>query len=336
MDHYEVCLLGKNNNIVKTILFNGKDDDKPISKNKIHSKQVIHLDDSIRIIKNKILKELGLTTVSYKELYLFSKCRLQDSLLDIYRFLTNQDTELLTADKFSNFLANIEKTGLLEKLGKKETFSYDDVMSVFEGTTDIYIDIPLGQKMDKKDYYFFVSNPYNFKNTAHTSTSFYIVENTLLLNYSNLLKNTIYVCLAEDVLEHATTHDYDTEYIVEYYFPFLYKDNINNVSRLIEEKQRLIEETNSNIFGSLNTLNNRRSFYTAEYKDNYAGTIQIKVYDTSGNVSLVTTLLKAYPTSMNDVSLNWSDNNNLIKLTITITFREWVLGDSQQAVTLNN
>jgi hypothetical protein len=96
------------------------------------------------------------------------------------------------------------------------------------------------------------------------------------------------------------------------------------------------EETNSNIFGSLNTLNNRRSFYTAEYKDNYAGTIQIKVYDTSGNVSLVTTLLKAYPTSMNDVSLNWSDNNNLIKLTITITFREWVLGDSQQAVTLNN
>lgn len=247
MDHYEVCLLGKNNNIVKTILFNGKDDDKPISKNKIHSKQVIHLDDSIRIIKNKILKELGLTTVSYKELYLFSKCRLQDSLLDIYRFLTNQDTELLTADKFSNFLANIEKTGLLEKLGKKETFSYDDVMSVFEGTTDIYIDIPLGQKMDKKDYYFFVSNPYNFKNTAHTSTSFYIVENTLLLNYSNLLKNTIYVCLAEDVLEHATTHDYDTEYIVEYYFPFLYKDNINNVSRLIEEKQRLIEETNSNI-----------------------------------------------------------------------------------------
>jgi hypothetical protein len=65
MDHYEVCLLGKNNNIVKTILFNGKDDDKPISKNKIHSKQVIHLDDSIRIIKNKILMELLVSELIY-------------------------------------------------------------------------------------------------------------------------------------------------------------------------------------------------------------------------------------------------------------------------------
>ena len=97
------------------------------------------------------------------------------------------------------------------------------------------------------------------------------------------------------------------------------------------------EETNSNIYGTTNlAASNRsnRSFYTAEYKDNYAGTITIKVYDNTGKVSLVTSLLKAYPISVNDVALNWSDNNNLIKLTTTITFREWVLGDLQQAVTL--
>ena len=97
------------------------------------------------------------------------------------------------------------------------------------------------------------------------------------------------------------------------------------------------EETNSNIYGTTNiaaTDRSSRSFYTAEYKDNYAGNIQIKVYDNYGNVSLVTTLLKAYPVSINDVALNWSDNNSLIKLTTSITFREWVLGDQQQAVTL--
>lgn len=88
----------------------------------------------------------------------------------------------------------------------------------------------------------------------------------------------------------------------------------------------------TNIFGT-NPLSDR-SFYTAEYKDNYAGTITIKVYDAFGNVTLTTTLLKAYPISINDVALNWSDQNNLIKLTTTITFKEWMLGDSQKAVTL--
>ena len=93
------------------------------------------------------------------------------------------------------------------------------------------------------------------------------------------------------------------------------------------------EETNSNVYGTLGT-NNDRSFYTTEYKDNYAGTVTIKVYDNFGEVSLVTSLLKAYPVSINDVALSWSDNNNLIKLTTNLTFREWVLGDMQSAVTL--
>ena len=34
MEHYKVCLLGKNNNIEKTILFKGNDDDKPVPKKK--------------------------------------------------------------------------------------------------------------------------------------------------------------------------------------------------------------------------------------------------------------------------------------------------------------
>lgn len=97
------------------------------------------------------------------------------------------------------------------------------------------------------------------------------------------------------------------------------------------------EETGTNIFGAYKIGAGGtagRPFYTAEYKDNYAATIVVTVYDAQGVPSIVTTLLKAYPTSINDVALSWSDNNNLIKLTTTITFREWVLGDSQQNVTL--
>ena len=54
--------------------------------------------------KNKIMKEIGLSVISYKELYLFSKTKFKDSLINVYRFLTNQDTELLNSEKFSIFL----------------------------------------------------------------------------------------------------------------------------------------------------------------------------------------------------------------------------------------
>ena len=93
----------------------------------------------------------------------------------------------------------------------------------------------------------------------------------------------------------------------------------------------------SNVFGQTNNDNIsklRGSFYTAEYKDNYAATIMITVYDAEGIEGIKTTLLKAYPISINDISLNWGDNNNLVKLTVRMTFSEWVLGDSQLQTTL--
>ena len=97
------------------------------------------------------------------------------------------------------------------------------------------------------------------------------------------------------------------------------------------------EETLTNVYGSYQvgaTGPQGRSFYTTEYKDNYSATININVYDLQGNPNIQTTLFKAYPISINDVGLNWTDNNNLIKLTITLTFREWQLGDGQSSASL--
>jgi hypothetical protein len=87
------------------------------------------------------------------------------------------------------------------------------------------------------------------------------------------------------------------------------------------------EEDNKNIYGQSTVAgNNVRSFYTAEYKDNYSATITINIYDAEGNKNISAQLLKAYPVSVNDVALSWTDNNNLIKLTVSLTFREWTLG----------
>jgi hypothetical protein len=94
------------------------------------------------------------------------------------------------------------------------------------------------------------------------------------------------------------------------------------------------EETLSNIYGTYK-VGQGRSFYTAEYKDNYSATVTITVYDNEGNPSIVATLLKAYPLSVNDVALSWTDDNNLVKVSVNLTFREWVMGDGQYNVSVS-
>jgi hypothetical protein len=77
-----------------------------------------------------------------------------------------------------------------------------------------------------------------------------------------------------------------------------------------------------------------RDFYTAEYKDNYSATIDIVVYDNAAGRPIVYRLYKAFPISMNDIAVSWSDNNNLMKLTGTFTFKEWQIDNSRVALNL--
>lgn len=76
-------------------------------------------------------------------------------------------------------------------------------------------------------------------------------------------------------------------------------------------------------------LPNRRTFYTTEYKDNYAATIVITVYDTTGRIAMQHVLFKAFPTSINDIQIGWNNNNQLMKINTNITFREWSLNGGE-------
>lgn len=72
-------------------------------------------------------------------------------------------------------------------------------------------------------------------------------------------------------------------------------------------------------------VNRNRPFYTAEYKDNYAATIVITVYDQMGETALTYYLYKAFPVSLNDVPMSWAEKDSLLKITSKISFREWAL-----------
>ena len=63
--------------------------------------------------------------------------------------------------------------------------------------------------------------------------------------------------------------------------------------------------------------------YLMGYKDGYCTDVNIVVYDNSGNPVKVVTLYDAYPNSMNEIALDWNNQNSLMKVTVGFTFREW-------------
>ncbi len=65
--------------------------------------------------------------------------------------------------------------------------------------------------------------------------------------------------------------------------------------------------------------------YTAAYKDDYAGVISINVYDAHGNGIMRVNLNQAFPFCLDEVPLNWGDNNNLMRLNVGLTFKDYTL-----------
>ena len=69
-----------------------------------------------------------------------------------------------------------------------------------------------------------------------------------------------------------------------------------------------------------------------DYKNNYTTDIIISIFNNEGSniredadsqAVLEIMLMEAYPVSMHDVPLSWSDNNNLFKTTVDFTFRSF-------------
>ena len=63
--------------------------------------------------------------------------------------------------------------------------------------------------------------------------------------------------------------------------------------------------------------------YLMGYKDGYSTDINIVIYDNTGIPVKVVTLYEAYPNSMNEIPLDWNNQNSLMKVTIGFTFKEW-------------
>ena len=244
------------------------DDIKEHNTKIVFCEQRINPDDSIATIKIKILNELSNKEVSLEEIYLFCKKIEKLNSVAVYQSLTQNKKISLTKLRLDQFIQNVD-TDLdgepLKEPEEKEVYSYDDIFEMKLDNKEFIINKVLGQKyFIVENEYPFICNPFNVKtfdkfleHNARKSLS--TLNNHLLLNSGKIVDNSIYLCLAEDVLTHVEKNDIPEQTTLKIYYPLIYNKNINSLEELERNREQLIEGNkkyfNQKTIDSFKTIN---------------------------------------------------------------------------------
>lgn len=256
MESYKLCVLGVDGGITDTLVFGNADSDIKAT----HS--YIHPDDSIRTIKMKILHELHngehADTIKlrpcYEEMYLYAFVKEDTSTLKLFDALKteNEPDPMIPLDLIKQMLEGHPKSKKIIRkirdITDKDAVEYsrlEDVLS--EARTIISVKTPLGvQFAGGRRNPTFETDPFSVeKYHAHLTehSDLHHFESSLLLNYGEIVDNTIYMCLASRVYE--STKPESEEYIARYYFPGLYSAGISSNEQLAGKRGALLKKTAS-------------------------------------------------------------------------------------------
>ena len=226
--------------------------------------ETINNDDTIETIKKKILLATNVN-FSFYEMYLFIKQNTRLNANNVYQNLTQNNKLELTKIRLTEFLHNINKTNLLETLDDKEGYSFNDIMDLKINDREFFVNKSISHKFVLKDTKFphFV-NPYDVteyddfldQNANNIVTT---TNNNLLMNFGSF-DNTIYMCIADDVLEYVIEKNLSELSTIKIYYPFLFDKNIKSQNMLTKNKEEFLIDTNNMI-----TEKFKLSIYNLEY-----------------------------------------------------------------------
>ena len=265
---YKVHILDSTGLPVKIIVYQGQSTSSEIpifSKNEqlqidttnpdiIYSKQLLHKDDSIRTIKQKILFELDNLYVSYDELYIFAKKLEEFDILNTYINVTDNDKTVFTKLQLAHVLMNIHCTNpdIIKYFEEhdKHSYSYNDLVDAFSTNNELYEhSMPIGQRFASYVDMLYSANPFNILPKSNDVFKFnqqnalITFENSLLLNYGNVIDNILYVTTTESVLTYGTQYSLENQFMIALYFPALLHKNIHNLEELTNSKTQLLADT---------------------------------------------------------------------------------------------
>ena len=241
--------------INKNVIFSEKEmnDIREKSIPVIFSDQQIHLDDSIGSIKIKIINEFLKINkrFSLEEVYLYCQKYEELNSVSVYETLTQNNKIKLNKVRLDQFLKNIinKENGKPHhfEIENKEYYDYNDILNLNINKKKFILNKVLGQK------FFIINNEYPFVCDPFTALEYddfiervsrktlTTLNSHLLLNTGIPLNNTIYLCLAEDVLKLKPDKKIQ-EYTIKIYYPKIFSKNINSLEELNNNKEKLLED----------------------------------------------------------------------------------------------
>ena len=256
MERYKVWILNENNKTEKVIVFNGEQEEemdifseeerKEFQKDPIFSPVLIHKDDSIGQVKQKILNEMGCIfssytsdnckseTSNYDELYLFAY---KTRTINFLNAITTSTKSVINQKIFAQF-AN----GFREEMDlTKEIYEYKYLSSL--GEKPVSVRTGLGMEFKHGYNYLFSPNPFLNDPTVEIErikNSIYLNENKLLGSIDN---NNIYMCLAKDVFQYAEKKGFSTDSFSNIYFPHLATAQIFGSDDLKDAQEEIKQKT---------------------------------------------------------------------------------------------
>jgi len=215
----------------------------------------IHIDDSIERIKLKLALAFS-KQFSLEEMYLFARTMQTATTDSVYDSLTQKGQLPLSYDMIREFASNLRdsntgKPFTLDLPADKGAYSYDELSSLRLEENGFVVDAPIGQQFALRTDIPFVTNPFqvsvpNPMLSDNARQKLTTLNSSLLLNAPAILNNTIYLCLAQDVLDKQEDNAKVTEdYMVGVYFPLLAEKSILSRDKLDAEHQQLIANTST-------------------------------------------------------------------------------------------
>jgi len=209
------------------------------------SNDILHKDDTIETIKKKIIKTFY-EDISFESIYLFCKTEEKIDSVSTYQLLTQNGKIELTQDRFYQFLSNIGLVTDIKNISDKEIYTYDDILNLDLENKDLIINKPVGQHfVAVESTYPYTVNPFNalfYDNflEKHANELVTTSNKNLLLDSGKIYQNTLFLCVAHDVLEYAEEMSLSSESTINIYFPYLSELGVKSYDEYLDNEQELI------------------------------------------------------------------------------------------------
>jgi hypothetical protein len=148
--------------------------EKPVETIQQDETMTIHLDDSIRVVKNKIIKMLEKYRLSYKEIYLFSQNPVRSvnseenrgtgeslDLNAIYTNVTQNGEQPLDNAKMTQVCQSLHLDEKVTLDPAKTTYSLEEFLAVLSGADINTVSVPIGPRFETSYQWLFSANPYH-------------------------------------------------------------------------------------------------------------------------------------------------------------------------------